>query len=66
MDAELKTILLTIVNDLEKSAAQLTVLTNRVQQLAPTMAANYQDALQAAARTNAAFYAGLRKKIEAL
>ena len=63
---ELREILLSVVNDLEKTAAELTVSTTRLQKIAPISTVDQKDALRLAAKANEGFYAGLREKIESL
>lgn len=62
----LREILLSVVNDLEKTAAELTVSTMRLQKLAPISALDHQDGLRSAVKENAGFYEELRKKIQAI
>ena len=62
----LREILLSVVNDLEKTAAELTVCSKRLQSLAPISRYDQQDGLRAATKANADFYAGLREKIQAI
>jgi hypothetical protein len=66
MEVAMKEILLSIVNDLEKTAASLVMLTADVRAIKPKSLADQQESLRLAVKANADFYGGLRKKIESL
>jgi hypothetical protein len=63
---ELQAILQSIVNDLEKTAAELVTLTGDVRAIRPKSPADQKDALRLAIKANEDFYVGLRKRIESL
>jgi hypothetical protein len=62
----LQAILREIVNDLERTTATLGYLEARLASLSEISLANRQDSVALHAKTNKEFYAGLRKKIDAL
>lgn len=59
----LQEILQSVVNDLERTTAEVTVLLSRVHGLNPYTPQAQQAALRAAAKKNAEFYAGLKSRI---
>jgi hypothetical protein len=63
---DVQAILREIVNDLEKTAAGLAVLSARVHELRPTPGYQTQDEVSVAAQTNRKYYDKLRKKIDEL
>lgn len=63
---DVQAILRDIVNDLEKTAAGLTVLDTRIESIRQTPGYQTRDEVNLAVQTNQKFYDGLRKRIEEL
>ena len=63
---DVQAILREIVNDLEKTAAGLSILAADVEKLSPRAGYETRDLLNIAYENNRKFYDGLRQKIEGL